>query len=175
MRLLAACTFSALCVAGCGHGSSGPTAPGTATNVAGTWSGTLTKTVTSGPACLSRQPLTLPATAQIMQSGAAISGTLTRGQVPCSFHGTVGDTTISWTQDTQQASFACLLAFFVPCFDQGGIHLIDIGGDMINIAGTISGSQITASGVDTSNIIDPTTGHPTGAVQAAVGLTLQRQ
>jgi len=173
MRLLSACTVSALVIAGCGHGAGGPTAPGTAT-VAGTWSGTLTKTVTTGPACLSRQPLTLSATVQLMQIGGAISGTLTLGP-PCSFHGTVSDTTISWAQDTQQANVACIVAHFVPCIDQGGIHFIEIGGDMINIAGTISGSQITASGADTSNILDPTSGNVTGTVQAAVQMTLQRQ
>jgi hypothetical protein len=177
MRIPAACALSAALIAGCGGGAgpTAPAAPAAPANVAGTWSGTAIKTLTDGPACLSRQPITLPATAQITQNGAAVSGILTLSQMPCSFHGTVSGTTINWTQDAQQASFLCLLAFFVPCIDQGGIRLYDIGGQTIAIAGTASGSRFGASGTATSNIFDPTTGHPTGTIHSAVQLNLQRQ
>lgn len=171
MRRLSACTLSAVLIASCGGGSAGPTSPAPPANVAGTWSGTLTKTVTAGPACLGRQPVAIPATAQITQSGAAISGTLGT----CSFHGTVSDTTISWTQDAQQANPICLAVIPIPCLDQGGIHFLAIGRSTSSVAGTVSGAQMSASGSSTDNIHDPTTHQVTGTVQATVQLTLQRQ
>jgi hypothetical protein len=171
MRCLSACTLFAVFLASCGGGSAGPTSPASPANVAGTWSGTSTKTVTAGPACLVRQPFTEPAMAQITQSGAAISVTLS----PCSFHGTVSGTTISWTLDAQQANPACLLVLLTPCFDQGGFQLLEVGRNTSSIAGTVSGTQISASGSSTDNIYQPTTHQVTGTVQATVQLTLQRQ
>src|SRR5260370_20938652 len=103
MRVRSACTVSTVILAGCGGGSTGPTSPAPLANVAGTWSGTYTKTVTACAACIGRQPSTVPAMAQITQSGATISGTLNH----CSFHGTVSDTTISCTQDAQHAHLIC--------------------------------------------------------------------
>jgi hypothetical protein len=114
--------------------------------------------------------------AQITQSGAAISGTLTLGQSPCTFHGTLSGAAISWAQDAQQASFLCRLALPAVCVDQrGNVNIYFIGDRTITIAGTVSGSQIAASGGATSNILDPSTGNPIGTVQASVQLTLQRQ
>jgi hypothetical protein len=163
-------------IAGCGGGSAGPTAPALPANVAGTWSGTYTKTTTAGPACLlGGRPATGSAKAQITQSGATISGTSNLSGATCSFHGTVSGTTISWTQDAQQANPACLVAYFYPCFASGAITFIDVGGETTSIAGSVSGAQISASGSSTSNVYDPTTGQVTGTVQAALQLTLQRQ
>jgi hypothetical protein len=112
-----------------------------------------------------------PCMAQITQSGATISGTMNH----CPFHGTVSDTTISWTQDDQQANPACLVRYFILCFEQGGFRFIEVGGKTSNIAGTVSGNQISASGSSTDNIYDPTTQQVTDTIQATVQLTLQRQ
>jgi len=167
-------TLSMVFIAGCGGGSAGPTSPAQTANVAGSWSGTSTMTVTAGPACLVGLPLTASTKAQIAQSGAAISGTL--GARQCSFHGMVSGTTISWSQDAQQASFLCQAAYFIPCIDQfGGVQLIDVTGGTSSLAGTVSGNQISASGTETDNLRDPATGHVIGTLQWNVQLTLQRQ
>ncbi len=161
----------AVAVAGCGGGS-GPTAPAAPAVISGSWSGSATTAVTSGPACLGRQPYSAPAMATIEQSGAAISGTLGT----CSFHGTVSGTAISWTQDAQQADPACLAAHLIPCVaNSGGISFVDVGGSTTDIAGTVSASHIAASGTTTSNIFDPASGKPTGTIQATVQLALQRK
>ncbi|HXO26784.1 MAG TPA: hypothetical protein VOA80_05545 [Thermoanaerobaculia bacterium] len=174
LYLRAAVALSTVFIASCGGGSAGPTSPAQTANVAGSWSGTSTMTVTSGPPCIVGQPFTATTKAQIAQSGAAISGTL--GARQCSFHGMVSGTTISWTQDAQQASFICQAAYFIPCFDQGGgIQLIDVTGGTSSLAGTVSGNQISASGSETDNLRDPATGHVTGTLQYSVQLTLQRQ
>jgi hypothetical protein len=175
MRILSACAFSMVLIAGCGGGSPGPTSPAPPANVAGTWSGTSTKTVTAGPACIGRQPTTNHVTAQITQSGAAISGTSNVAGATCSFHGTVSGTTISWAQDAQQANPICLVAYFYPCFANGGITFINVGGQASSIAGTVSGAQISASGSSTDNVYDPATHQVTATVQATLQVTLQRQ
>jgi hypothetical protein len=171
-RWLIACAASAGVVAGCGGGMSGPTAPAPPANVAGNWSGTTTITVTSGPACLGRQPQTTPAKVTIVQSGAAISGTLDN----CSFHGTVNGTAISWTHDPQQANPICQVAYLVPCLvGPGETSFLSVTVPMIDVAGTVSGSQIAASGASTSNVVDPTNGQTMGTIQGTVRLALQRQ
>ncbi|HVR08835.1 MAG TPA: hypothetical protein VMW75_12375 [Thermoanaerobaculia bacterium] len=175
MRRLSACMLSTVIIASCGGGSAGPTSPGAPANVAGSWSGTVTKTVTAGPACLGRQPVTVPAMALITQAGASISGTFSGTSTPCSFHGTVSDTTISWTQDAQQpANPACLVVYLVPCLDRGSIQLLAVGTKTSSFAGTVSGAQISASGSSTDNIYEPTTHQVIGTVQATVQLTLHR-
>src|ERR1700688_2298592 len=141
MRLLA-CTLFTVAIASCGGGSAGPTSPSLPANVAGTWSGTSTSTVTAGPACLDRQPTTGPATVQISQSGATIAGTFAN----CSFHGTVSDSTIRWTQDVQQTGFLCRLALPLPCISRSGVEIFFIRARTSSIAGTVSGTQISASG-----------------------------
>jgi hypothetical protein len=173
LHLRLAVTLSTVFIAGCGGGSTGPTSPAQAANVAGSWSGTSTMSVTAGPACIGRLPFTVSTKAQIAQSGAGISGTLSpRG---CSFHGMVSGTTISWTRDAQQASLICLAPYLIPCVLQGGISFFDVTGGMNSMAGTVSGNQISASGSSTDNIRDPTTGHVIGTLQWSVQLTLQRQ
>ena len=170
MRLLA-CMLFTVAIAGCGGGSAGPTSPSLPANVAGTWNGTSTSTVTAGPACLDRQPTTGPAMVQIAQSGAAISGTFAN----CSFHGTVSDTTISWTQDAQQADLLCRLAHPLFCISSGGIEIIFVSAKASSIVGTVSGTQISASGSSTDDIVDPATGQAIGTVQFALRLSLQRR
>jgi hypothetical protein len=168
-----ACTTLAVVLAACSGSGTGPTAPAAPPAVAGTWSGTAVTTVTAGPACLSRQPASGPAVAQITQSGGAISGTLTLNQVTCSFHGTVSGTAISWTQDAQQANLPCLADHLVPCVNQGAVDFLDIGGQTVSVAGTFSGSQLAAAGMASNNIYDPANGQATGKVEATVALTLQ--
>jgi hypothetical protein len=176
MRFPAVCALSAVFVAGCGHSMSGPTAPATPQNVAGSWSGNAVDTFTSGPSCLvGRAPATVAATFQITQSGTSLAGTMTIGQGPCTFHGTVSDTAITLTEDAQQTNPACLASYLVACLAQGGISFVDVGGPTTEVTGTVSGTQITASGTATSNILDPSTGKPTGTTQQTVRLTLQRQ
>lgn len=173
LHLRVALALSVVLIAGCGGGSAGPTSPAQAANVAGSWSGTSTMTVTAGPACIAGLPLTASTKAQIAQSGAAISGTL--GPRQCSFHGMVSGTTISWTQDAQQANFICQAAYFIPCITQGGVAFLDVTGGTNSMAGTVSGNQISASGSETDNLRDSTTGHVIGTLQWSVQLTLQRQ
>jgi hypothetical protein len=170
MRLLSACTLSTVFIASCGSGAAGPTSPAPPAKVAGTWSGTSTKTVTAGPACIGRQPITGPAMVQISQSGATISGTFDN----CSFHGTVSDTTFGWTQDAQQADFRCQVAYPLFCISGGGIEIIFVRAKTSSIVGTVAGTQISASGSSADDIVDPT-GQAIGTVQFAVRLTLQRQ
>lgn len=108
---------------------------------------------------------------QISQSGAAISGTF----VNCSFHGTVSDTTISWTQDAQQAGLPCRVAYPLFCISRGGVELIFVRPRTSSIVGTVSGNQISASGSSTYDVVSPPTGQATGSVQFTVRLSLQRQ
>jgi hypothetical protein len=139
--------------------------------VAGTWNGTSTSTVTAGPACLDRQPTTGQTMVQISQSGASISGTFAN----CSFHGTVSDTTISWTQDAQQADLACRVVHPLFCISGGGVELIFVRARTGSIVGTVSGNQISASGSSTDDVVSPSTGQTIGTVQFTVRLSLQRQ
>lgn len=170
MRLLA-CMLFTVAVAGCGGGSAGPTSPSPPANVAGTWNGTSTRTVTAGPACLDRQPTTGPTMAQISQSGATISGTLDT----CSFHGTVSDTTVSWTQDAAQPlDVLCRVSYPLSCLSRGEIKFIFVRPKASSIVGSVSGTQIGASGSFTDDIVD-TTGQAIGTVQFAVRLSLQRR
>jgi hypothetical protein len=110
---------------------------------------------------------------QISQSGAAISGTFAN----CSFHGAVSDTTVSWTQDAQQANVLCRVAF--PLFScitaGGGLEIFFVRPKTSSIAGTVSGIQISASGSSTDDIVDPSTGQAIGTVQFTLRLSLQRQ
>ncbi|HXO41666.1 MAG TPA: hypothetical protein VN999_09470 [Thermoanaerobaculia bacterium] len=108
---------------------------------------------------------------QISQSGAAISGTFDN----CSFHGTVSDTSISWTQDAQQAGIVCRVAYPIFCLREGGIELFFIRPKTGSIAGTVSGTKISASGSSTFDIVDPPTGQSIGTIQFTLGLSLQRQ
>jgi hypothetical protein len=140
-------------------------------NVTATWSGTSTSTFTQGPTCLNRQPVTVPTTVQISQSGTAISGTLNH----CSFHGTVNGTAIRWAQDAEQSDPICLTAYLVLCAAQGDIAYLDIGRPSTSVAGTVTGNQMLVSGAATSEIFDPSNGQPSGTVQASVVLKLERQ
>jgi hypothetical protein len=108
---------------------------------------------------------------QISQSGATISGTFAN----CSFHGTVSDTTISWTQDAQQAGVVCRVAYPLFCIHAGGVELFFVRPKTSSIVGTVSGTQISASGSSTDDIVDPPTGQSIGTVQFTVRLSLQRQ
>jgi len=111
--------------------------------------------------------------AQISQSGAAISGTFAN----CSFHGTVSDTSISWAQDaqSQQADIVCRVAYPLPCLSRAGIELFFVRPKTSSIVGTVSGTQISASGSSTYDIVEPATGQSIGTVQYTLRLSLQRQ
>lgn len=168
MLLLVAC--------GGGGGSSGPTAPNGPANVAGTWNGTSTATVTSGLDCFGKQPLTVPAVAQISQNGTSIAVILTLNHaISCSSHGTVSDTMISLTQDSQQSNPNCLVTRGIPCFENGAVQLIDLSVQATSLSGTVSGNQISATGTSTTNILDSRSQQVIGALQGTVQLTLQRQ
>jgi hypothetical protein len=161
-----------LAIASCGGRSAGPTSPAPPVNVAGTWSGTSTSTLTAGPACLDRQPSTSPAMVQFSQSGATITGIFGN----CSFHGTVSDSTISWTQDVQQTGFLCGLALPLVCISgTGGLEVFFVRARTSSITGTVSGTQISASGSLTDDIVNPPTGQSMGTVQFNLRLSLQRQ
>lgn len=109
--------------------------------------------------------------AQISQSGATISGTVDT----CSFHGTVSDTTISWTQDAAQPLVSpCRVSYPLFCISSAEIRLIFVRPKASSIVGTVSGTQISASGSSTYDIVD-TTGQAIGTVQFAEQLSLQRR
>lgn len=167
-----------LLLVGCGGGggSAGPTAPNGPANVAGTWAGTSTGTVTSGPDCIGKQPTTVPAVAQITQNGGSIAVILTLNHaISCSAHGTVNDTMISLTQDVQQSNPNCLITRGIPCLENGAVHLIDLSVQASSLSGTVSGNQISATGTSTDNILDSRSQQVIGMLQATAQLTLQRQ
>jgi hypothetical protein len=109
---------------------------------------------------------------QISQSGATIAGTF----ASCSFHGTVSDSAISWTQDVQQADFRCGLALpLLLCVSGSGVEIFFIRARTSSIAGTVSGTQLSASGSATDDIVSPPTGQSIGTVQFNLRLSLQRR
>ena len=171
------CGWAALMwvLGGLGTGEAGAVVGADATSVAGTWSGTSTGTVTAGPSCIGRQPITVPAVAQITQSGTSVAVALTLNQaITCTSHGTVSGTTISLSQDAQQANPSCLAVRGIPCLDQGTVHFIDLTVASASLTGTVAGDAITASGMSTDNVLDSQTQQVIGTLQATVQLDLQR-
>lgn len=166
------------CGGGGDGGSGGPTAPNPSVNVQGSWSGTSTATVTQGPSCFGRNPVTAPIAASITQAGSSISLSMTLSPgVTCSYQGSVSDTSIRWTQDAQQANQACLQARGIPCLSGSSVRLVDtrFRTDSGQLSGTASSDRISVSGETVSDVLDSRTGQIIDTLRANIRVELQRQ
>jgi hypothetical protein len=159
-----------------GGGGHSPTEPRQSANVQGAWSGTSTGSKLQGPSCIGN-PVPTPVVAAITQSGSAISLKVTfNNALTCSFHGTVGETAISWDPDQQQANTDCVALHNVPCLrPNGSIQFIDTRLQSGTVSGTVSGNHISATGDSVSDVLDSKSGQVIDTFRITARLEMQRQ
>jgi hypothetical protein len=184
MRRLVLVALSAGVLCSCGgsggghEAGGGPTAPppSAAAQVQGTWAGTTSGTLLHGPAC-ARDPIPTPTRAVITQTGAGIALQVTlNSAITCSHHGTVGETAIGWTLDQTQTNPDCLGLRRLPCLSpDGSIRFIDTRNRSGDLTGTVTGNQISVSGIGITDVFDSATGQAIDTIQASIQVKLQKQ
>jgi len=175
--------LSSVLLCSCGGGGKGgsdggPTAPppNPTAAVQGVWNGTSTGTLVHGPACIGN-PVSTPVKAVITQSGSNIALSITlNSAITCSFHGTVGATSIGWTFDQQQANPDCLGFRHLPCRNaNGSIRFIDSRLRKGDLDGSVSGNQILVTGDSITDILDSGTGQVIDTLEIMGKTQLQKQ
>jgi hypothetical protein len=183
MKYLAFIFASGILLCSCGGGGKGgsdggPTAPppNPIANVQGTWNGTSTGTLVHGPVCIG-SPVPTPVKAVINQTGSNITLTITLNSVlTCSFHGTVGATSIGWTFDQQQANPNCLGFRRLPCRNSNGsIRFIDSRQRTGDLNGNVLGNQISVTGDSIADILDSGTGEVIDTLELSGKIQIQKQ
>ena len=157
----------ALCItAACGGGSSSPTAPTPApqiVQVAGLWGYTATLTSSTGGGCLSeffqsQIGATDTGTVQVTQQGSSLEALVTSDSTGTStrYAGTAGSSSVALT------AVAGDVGGFtgIECPSGGGLVDLITVSDAIN--GTVSGSTITGTQAETSNVTVTETGAAAG-------------
>ena len=161
----------ALCItAACGGGNSSPTAP-TPTpppapqivQVAGLWGYTATLTNSTGGGCLSeffrsQIGITDTGTVQVMQQGSSLEAIVTSDSTGTStrYAGTAGSSSVALTAVAADVGSVT----GIECPSGGGLVDLITVSDAIN--GTVSGSTITGTAAETSNVTVTGTGAAAG-------------
>jgi len=167
--------MTALFLFSCGKdGGGGPTAPAAHATAHGTWEGVSVETKVQGPSCITL-PGPTPIGATVVQIGAILFITITdRHGISCSFHGTVGETTISWSADQPQLS-SCKGLQHVQCpGSNGSVRSVDTRLRSSDVGGSISGNHISVSGDVFWDVVDSNTGQLIDTLRTDTHIELQR-
>jgi hypothetical protein len=169
--------LTAIVLSSCGgHSGGGPTAPGVHASVQGSWEGVSVESKIQGPPCINPSGPT-PIGATIIQNGPLIYMTIgDRHGTTCSFHGSVSDTTISWSADQPQYYASCKGLQSVRCQgSNGSVQYVDTRLRSADLGGSISGNHISVSGDVFSDVVDSSTGKLIDTLRVDAHIDLQRQ